>query len=236
MKSILSIVLTLGFGVLCAQDRPGVYFVKSGSDLGKILPYEARFQFGEFVNGEVLFRNGRKSQARLNYSLVHGQIMFISPTRDTMLLTNPELVRLISLNERSYYYQENHGHVEITKDFGNIKLGKKEYVVRLGQERYASYDQYSSTSAISSYSSFTNGNGEFSFLQGRDKIIMKRREKYFLVDKNNEIYLANRASLTKVFPSHKSAINKFLKANTINMESEQDLLKTLEFCSTLAAK
>jgi hypothetical protein len=234
MKIVLSFWLCCAMcSRLFAQEGNGVYRVKSGSDVTKTIPFEEQFQYGEFVDGAVYFRNGRILQAKVNYNFAHGQVMFISSGKDTMLFSENKFIYKVDVGGNPYYFGEGYGHVEIIGDYDRAKLGKKQFLVRMGEEKYAAYGQYSSTSATTGYSSFINAHGEFQRLQSGDKIVMKRREIYYFMDKNLTFYLANRPNLIKLYPGNKRTLNEYLKTNRIDFEKEVDLRNVLEFCKTL---
>ncbi|KQS28051.1 hypothetical protein [Dyadobacter sp. Leaf189] len=216
-----------------AQSGKNTYQVKTGNDANKVIPYEGRYQFPDFRDGEVFFRNGNSSRAKMNYNRVHGEVMFISPARDTMLFANADYINHILIANDIFYYQKGHGHVRLERDLGDVKLGRKEFLAKMDHEKNAAYGQYSSTSAISSYSTFVNSTGEYQFLNVNERVMLARRAVFFFIDKNNILYVANRNNLLKVFPSKKSAVNKYLRENQVNFESAGDLEKAIVFCNEL---
>ncbi|MCF0050713.1 hypothetical protein LXM25_11635 [Dyadobacter sp. LJ53] len=112
-----------------------IYRVKNGSDLTKVIPFEERFQFTRFLDGQVLFRNGKMSKAKMNYSLVHGEVLFVDAKKDTLLFNDNDLIHKILVGENLYFYTKGHGHVHAIADFGGIRLGKKQFLVRMGNEK-----------------------------------------------------------------------------------------------------
>jgi hypothetical protein len=216
-----------------AQEKTGVYRVKSGTDISKLMPFADRFQYDQFIDGQAFFRAGKISRAKFNYSLVHGELMFIAPNKDTLLMTDNDFIDRVTVGDDLYYYLRGHGHIQVEANFGKVTLGKKQFLIRMGNEKYAAYGQYSSTSAISSFSSYMNHNGQMQFLDGQDKVVLKRRVTFFLIDKNKRFYPATRANLLKIFSSHKGEVSNFLRENDIELEHEPDLVRTLQFCSTL---
>ncbi|WP_031528084.1 hypothetical protein [Dyadobacter crusticola] len=216
-----------------AQSGKDLYYVRSGRDANKVVPYEGRFQYPEFQDGQVLFRNGKISKAKLNYNRVHGEVVFISPEQDTMLFADGAYIKRVLIADDVYYYQKGHGHVRVERDFGNAKLGRKEFLGKIGHEKRASYGQYSSTSAISSYTTFVNSRGEYQFLDVNDRVLLAKREIFFFIDRNNTFYVANRNNILKVFPLKKGEINKYLRENDVNFEVKAEVEKLLEFCSEL---
>jgi len=234
MRNIFLILLLSGIATIAfAQNTHPVFRVKDVNDISKIIPYKDRFQFDHFQDGKVHFRNGKISAAKLNYSYVYAEIMFINPKKDTLLLADLDYIDFVSIADHSYYYLKGHGHIEQIEAYGRLDLGKKAYYVNMGNEKYAAYGQYSSTSAISSYSSFINQDGMIQFLKGNNKVVMKKNASYFFIDRNKRFLTANRQNLLKTFSSHKKVINRYLKENNPDFEQEPDLKKVLEFCSKL---
>ncbi|WP_439559604.1 hypothetical protein [Dyadobacter sp.] len=198
----LSLLLftTLLTGSAKGQYGKDSYQVKTGNDANKVIPYEGRYQFPDFREGEVFFRNGNSSKAKMNYSRVHGEVMFISPARDTMLFANADYINRIHIADDIFYYQKGHGHVRLERDLGNVKLGRKEFLAKMDHEKNAAYGQYSSTSAITSYSTFVNSTGEYQFLHVNERVMLAKRAIFFFIDQNNVLYVANRNNFLKVFP------------------------------------
>jgi hypothetical protein len=233
---IIAILIVFTRTSFAQVSKHDIFRVKNGSDVTKVIPFADRYQFSKFQDGKVLFRNGRISNAHLNYSLVHGQVLFVDTKKDTMLFEDTDFINKVFVGDHVFYYQKGHGHIEAIEDFGGVKLGKKQFLVRMGNERYASYEQYSSTSAISSYSSFINQNGTFQTLEGSDKIILRRRSIFFLIDKNERILMATRPNLLKLYPNNKKALNEYLKGNGTSFDKEEDLKNALQFASRLNEK
>lgn len=234
MRSILLILLLSLIGpVAFAQNAGPVYRIKEFSEISRIIPFKDRFQFEQFQDGKVHFRNGKVSVAKLNYSVVYAEIMFINSKKDTMLLADPDYINFVTLADRTYYYLKGHGHIEQIASYGRQSLGKKIFYMNMGNERYAAYGQYSSTSAISSYSSFINQDGRIQALKGNNKVVMKKHAAYFFMDRNERFLNANRQNLLKAFPANKKEINQYLKQYNPDFEQETDLKKLLEFCSSL---
>ena len=211
----------------------GIYRVKNGSDVSSVIPFEQRYQFDKFRDGSVLFRSGKISKAQMNYSLVHGEVLFLDVRNDTLLFDNNEYISKIFIGDALYYYTKGNGHVHAINDYNGVKLGKKQFLVRMGNEKYASYEQYSATSAISSYSSFVNQNGNFQGLESNVKVVLKRRSIFFLIDQNERVIFATRPNLLKIYSKNRRRLNEYLKKHATSFENEEDLKNALEFASRL---
>jgi len=216
-----------------AQNTRDIYRIKEGTDIAKSFPYSDKFQFEEFRDGMVYFRNGRTSKAKLNYSMVHGEVLFISAQKDTLLLTENDFIERIQMGPEVFYYMKNHGHLRQKAAFDKVALVEKLFLAVKGNEKYAAYDQYSESSAISSYSSYTNANGVKQTLEGSGKVLLKKQSMYFLMDRNKRFSPANKASLLRIFPSHKKNIMAYVKDQSIDFDSEADLVKVLAYSNSL---
>ena len=215
-----------------SQNTKDIYRVKNGTDISKAFPYKERYQFGTFRDGAVYFRGGRVSKAKLNYSLIHGEVQFVS-SKDTLLLTENDFIDSIEIGDDVFYYLKGHGHLRQKAAFGQVKLAEKLFLITMGSEKHAAYDQYTETSAISSYSSYTNSNGVRQGLDGNDKVLLRKRSLYFWIDKNKRFTFATKANLIKLFPHQKKSINHYIQEHKINLEKEEDLVKVLEYTSRL---
>ncbi|MCE7072662.1 hypothetical protein LZG74_20275 [Dyadobacter sp. CY327] len=233
MKTWSLLFVLLFSGNLVHGQINDIYRVKNGSDVTKVIPFTERYQFEKFQDGHVLFRNGKTSKAQMNYSLVHGEVLFVDAKKDTLMFNDNSFINKIFVGDNLYFYAKGHGHVHAIRDYSGVRLGKKQFLVRMGNEKYASYEQYSATSAISSYSSFVNQNGNLQNLESNVKVILKRRSIFFLIDKNERVVFATRPNLLKIYPKNKRKLNEYLRENETSFEKEADLKKVLEFASSL---
>lgn len=216
-----------------AQINNPVFKIKNEGDIRTVITPGDRYLYDGFREGKVYFRNGKISVANLNYSLFHGEIQFIGPRKDTLLLTDNDFISKIIINSDVFYYSKKQGHVQNIGDFGKVILGLKQKLLFLGNEKNAGYNEYTSTSAVSSYSHFTNRNGEIQALKSDANLLFRKHSDYYFIDRNLMFNIANRANLVKMYPDHKKAINNYLKDAEINFLNEKDLLKVLAFCQTL---
>ncbi|SEJ27565.1 hypothetical protein SAMN04487995_3908 [Dyadobacter koreensis] len=218
---------------LNAQNTDKTIRVKNGSDIRKTVPMRDRYLYEEFKEGKVFFRNGNISKSPLNYSLFHREIQFISPAKDTLLLGDNDFISKIIIQSDTFYFDRSHGHIQKIGNYGKIKLGKQQMLLIMGNEKYAGYNEYSGTAAVSSFSNFSNRNGELQQLQSNDKLILRRKSDYYLIDQNLRFALPNRANFLKLFPEKRKDITAYLKENETDFLKETDLVKLLEFCQSL---
>lgn len=234
MKGIFTFAICFQIGLsVCAQNNGDIYKVKNGTDISKTIPFRERYLFDKFHDGKVYFRNGKITKAKLNYSLYHGEIQFIGAKEDTLLLADNSFINKIVISNEIFYYSEVYGHMQQKLDFGQVKLGEKQLLLSMGNEKFNAYNQYSANSSTWSYSSFLSNSGEFQWIQPSDKIVLRRTSGYFWIDKNQRFYKANKANLLKIYPDLKKEVNAYILKNNTNFESENDLAKILKYCNAL---
>ena len=230
MMKILLVLLILICTNLNAQNSDKTLRVKNGSDIRKTIPVRDRYLYEEFKEGKVYFRNGNTSKSPLNYSLFHREIQFISPTKDTLLLGDNDFISKIIIQSDTFYFDRSHGHIQKIGNYGKVKLGKQQMLLIMGNEKYAGYNEYSGTAAVSNFSNFSNRNGELMQLESNVKLIVRRKSDYFLIDQNFRFALPNRANFLKLFPEKRRDITAYLKENETDFLNENDIVKLLEFC------
>ena len=124
------------------------------------------------------------------------------------------------------------GHIREIKNSGRVKLGEKLVLAVLDNERESAFNHYSATSAISNYKTFSNQNGS-QWMKPTDKVVFKRKTENFFIDRNQRFYVPSKTVVLKLFRDNNEEINEFLKKENINFLSQPDLIKLLDFCSSL---
>lgn len=233
MKSWLLILIFLLYASFTfAQNAPKVYRTKNGTNVSKNIPYQEQYQFEEFMPGKVYFRNGRVANSRLNYNFFYGEIEFIDPKKDTLLLNDKDYMDSIAVGSDIFYYLPKQGHVREIKNYGKIKLAEKQTLAVLDNERESAFNHYSATSAISNYKTFSNQNGS-QWMKPTDKVVFKRKSENFFIDRNQRFYVPSKASLLKLFRDNDKQIIEYIKVENIDFSKQSDLIKLLDFCSFL---
>lgn len=232
MKSwLITIFFLLSAAITFAQNTPKVYRTKNGSNISKNIPYQEQYQFAEFMPGKVYFRNGRIANARLNYNFFYGEIEFIDPKNDTLLLNDKDFMDSLAIGPQIFYFMPKHGHVQEIKSYGHVRLGEKQVLAVLDNERESAFNHYSATSAISNYKTFSNQNGS-QWMKPTDKVVFKRKTENFFIDRNQRFYIPSKSIIVKLFRDHAGEINDYVKKENIDFLSQSDLIKLLEFCSS----
>lgn len=234
MKTV--IILSAILGCLTANlqaQNPNSIRVKADTDLKYAIPVAERYRYPQFKEGTVSFFNNAPATAKLNYNFQLGEIQFLAPTRDTLSLANEQTIKEIQIGDNLFYYDVTHGYVERIAAFPKAYLVVKTKFKIGAVEKMAAMGKSSATSSIREVNMLSTGNSSVQKLASKGDIVFSKEKLYFLMDLNHRIYKTTKGGFIKLFPSHKKSIEDFFKAESLDLENEEDLKKVLQFCSEL---
>ena len=196
---------------------------------------KGNYQFTEFREGKVYFKNGKYTSAKLNYNYLHGAIEFINASKDTLVMTNKGRIDYIAVGETVFYSQGEAGEIEFVADYGNILLAKKTHLVLKGNKSNASDQKYSANPDSGTPTSLliSNQTGEFRWENTASKPDYKYKTDYYIIDQNRIFHLAKRTSLMKIYSRQKNTLAEYLKKTNVDFDNEAQLRELLQFCSTM---
>ena len=200
--------------------------VKAGQEIKEAIPTGVLYRYPAFVTGSVFFKDGRNSQVPLDFNLANEEMQFINPNGDTLSITNEATINYISINSDTFYYSS--GYLELTAGNSFVKLGKKQRLKVGDIKKVGAYGQASSTSAISSLSSISNG-VEVTKITPKQDLLLVKEITYYFGDKYNYFLPASKRNLMKMFGRDEPAMEEFLKENKIRFSNVDDLKLIINF-------
>ena len=220
--AFLSVFLMLLKGV--AGQTSTELVITEGTILSEVLTPDKIYQHPQFTLGKVLYRDGTETEALLNYNNLSGDIEFIGPKKDTLVIGKDLLptIKKIMINGHNYLYQE--GYFEQVEENAFGKLLKRQIYLVTNRERIGAFNQYTSLSAITSYNNILDRTGGMSrSLKVNEKIILSLQSQYFFGDKNDNFLPATKKNLIKSYPSKKVQIDGYLEQHKVDFENIEDL-------------
>jgi len=220
---------------LAWSQAPKVFRVKAGEYPDKVIPYADRYQFSQFKPGKAEFSNGRVAQANFNYNYVGGHIFFVDYKRDTLEIIDKELLKNLSIGDKSYRFDKRWGYCEVVQTFSRASLGKREVLARIGTEKGGPYGISYTASSVTTYRSYSSDQAATSKKLNADaEILLTYRSLYYLIDNNNRFYITTPANVRKLYPAHKKEIDQYLKTHPVDFAKEQDVLRLLAHCDAIS--
>ncbi|GAB3181585.1 hypothetical protein [Telluribacter humicola] len=237
MKKILLLtaICSCYTSLLWAQS-PNIIRVKNVEDLKKSVSAKDQYRYPNFTPGTISFFNGPPVDTKINFNVLLNEMQFLNPRGDTLALANEFTIKNIKIADDQYLYNPKVGFVEVVNDTEGVKLAIHPMLIQVQSEKMGGYNQSSGASAISRYKTFSDQNGRVQHLDVKGDILLARHENYYLVDKNNAIYLANKGSLLKLYSDHKRILNEYLKEHKTNFNNKEELKALLKYSNELPAK
>jgi hypothetical protein len=225
MGKLLSVLICLLFFNLhiTAQTTEQIV-VKAGDDISKGFSPYGFFRFPIYMDGTFELKDGRKSSVRFNYNIVSGEMHFLGPKSDTLILADPGNVEIITIGNIPFIY--NKGFIEIVGNNDLLQLGKK-IVVKWETESIGAYGQSSPTASIEHFKQIVTGNS-YQKLTVNQNVVFNKTTSFWLIDKNKNMVQASRKNFLKSYPSDKqSSIDEYIKKNSINFNKEDQLIQLI---------
>lgn len=196
------------------------FTVKSGETYNEAIPPGVRYCYPQFVVGNVFYRDGTASSARLDYNYLLGEMQFIAANNDTLSLDNERTIKMITINNDTFYYSRV--YVELLASQPLVKLAKSEKIKLGDTKKIGAYNQATSSSAITTVSSFYTNTG-VSILSQRQDLVLYKETAFYIGDSYNNFLEASKKNVMKLFGRQNALIESYLKENNTRFNKEEDL-------------
>ena len=195
----------------------------------------SNFQFPEFQEGKVFFKSGRSTDTRLNYSYLHGAVMFLNSRGDTLLLTDKDRIDYIAIGKVKFYCQPSDGEFQLVADCSKVLLVLKKQFTLLGDKSSTSVQKYVASSSHDAPSSLliSKQGGEFYGQNNYSTGDYKVKTTFFLIDANRRLHVANKAGFLKIYMKSKPELAEYFRKNAVSFNNETSLRNLLTFCEQL---
>lgn len=213
---------------LSAQDS-NLVTIKTGYRVSDVLTANHVYFYPQFTSGKVFFRNGSRGEAKLNYTLLFDQILYIAPKGDTLALADEKTIKFIVVKTDTFYYDE--GYVRLIGGDKEAKLAEKQIWVVSDIQKMGTHDKAKPSVAIYSFSTYTNGidAAKSKDLIMNEDIVLRKETQYFFGDAYNHFVRATKKQLMLLFPKYQQSMENYLKENKVDFDNKADLEKLAQF-------
>jgi len=233
MKPLLLLLFILiGYSGLWAQDSTLVT-IKAGNRVKDVLSTSEIYYYPQFTNGKVFLRDGSRAGAKMNYTRLYDQMLFIDPRGDTLALADEKTIKFIIVDKDTLYYDE--GYVRLIANYGAVKLAEKQIWVVADVRKIGTHDTPKNTVAITSLSNYSDATGRaksYDFLINED-IIIRKETQYYFGDENNHFARSGKKKLMLLFPKDQLSLENYLKENKVDFDKKNDIEKLAQFIGQL---
>src|SRR5687768_16382326 len=213
-------VCALIVGIAASSQRPKTLTVPPGVEVRDIVPANEIFQYPDFKQGVVVFRDGTSAPGKLNYNGLVAELQFIDPKGDTLSLANEKTILLALVGTDTFYYSE--GYVRQLTTGKHLKIGErvafKEFINKPG-----AYGLSSATTATNNVSEPLNRRSQQ--LNVSQEVFLVKNTNYLLGDRFNGFVIADKNTVLRFLPEKKFEIEEFIDKNKTNFNRGEDLVK-----------
>ena len=225
---VVCCIFSILLGVAVNAQRQKTYTVPAGVEVNEIVPAREIFQYPQFVQGLVIFKDGTSAPGKLNYNRLIAELQFIDPKGDTLSLANEQTIRTVFIGADTFYYSD--GYVRQIAGGSRVKMGEriafKEYIQKPG-----AYGLSSATTATNNLSVLLNRRSVD--LNVSQELVLVKNINYLIGDKFNAFVVADRKAILKMFPDNRSAIEDFIEKNKISFIKPDHMVQLGKFLDTL---
>jgi len=185
--------------------------------------------FPQFQKGIVVFKNGTRSSASLDYDMMLQQMLFQDADSTILTLANPSEVLVVIIDERRFVPASSKGdfYEEIEAGKGSFFVQRK--AMMLSEGKAAGYGGYSQTTSITSYGSYNNTGGKVEKLKADEKFKLKIDAAYYLKSGDSYKKFFSASTLGKLFKGHEADIDTFAKEQSIDFSKADDIARIVEY-------
>lgn len=209
------------------------------------------FSYPDFEQGMVLFRNGSRQKAELNYNHYSQQLLYKQAndkgSSDILRVTNMNDIQMVSIGEYTYLPVGNALAQILVDDVVSLLASRK---VNAVEKKMGAYGTGGNTSAITNLTSYDAGTAVSQgatadgagtsyagsgYGAGLDRsnfgpnTTLTVDYKLFLLHNQKAVPLTKKA-LIKAFPKSQSFIENYLNEQKPNMSSAEEMTKLLGLC------
>lgn len=197
--------------------------VKAGTKIIDYFPLNERYLYPEFVQGEVVFNNGKSNNLLLNYNILFGEIEFIQ-SEDTLYISKKKDIRFVVAQDTFFY---DGGYIEVISG-GEIKVGLKQYIKLKDILKKGAFGTTSRGASIDTYNSMAANGISYDLVPNEDMELQKTLEYYISIPSTGFIQF-NKKNVIQLFPQKSDDIKSYIKSNKVDFDSRDDLLKFADF-------
>lgn len=229
MKSLALILCVILSGKHLQAQRPNSFRVKAGEKIQETHAKEI-YRYPSFVEGMVSFKDGMTSNAKLNFNFLTGEMQFMDKNGDTLSVANEHTIKYIAIGTDTFYFDK--GFYELINTNQSVKLAKKRSLRIIDRQKIGAFNQASPASSINTYQSFSDG-FRTRALDVREDVVLSIETIYFLGDRFNHFFRANKKNVLSMFGKHQEEIANFIRTHATDFNKEQDMDNLISFIGSL---
>lgn len=229
MKRYIFLLLFIVFHFLSFTQTSKKYIIQPGESILEIIPKNETFEYPKFEQGVVYFRDGKRSSAKLNYSFVYEEMLFIGSNGDTLTILNPGETSSVVIGKDEFYHTGIR-FVKLDTAIGDVKLGVSSFFATLSKKKVGAYGT-TTEGGTDSYSSFIVPNNTKLTLTPSIVTTVACRKALFIGNKFNKFVPVTKKNIFSLYPEKEEQLKKYFQGKEVNFSSREDIISLIAHMS-----
>ena len=226
---IICLVLFINSCLFAQKYEPVT--IKAGTSVKDYFPVAERYLYPNFTAGKGYFKNGIVIPCLFNFNVLSGEMEFIQ-SKDTLVIAKKEEINSIIVATDTFYYHDAYLQM--------IRSGRLSVYVKRGIEiknilKQGAMGTINRSAASDSYGFVLLGPRSFDMKLAED-VVIQQTVGYFYSTSGNDFIPFTRKNIIRIMQGKEDEIKNYIKANKIDFDSREDLLKLAGFVSDLIFK
>ncbi|GAB4092628.1 hypothetical protein GCM10028786_15550 [Flaviaesturariibacter terrae] len=206
--------MSLFFATAAGAQLP-TYRLEAGESLADVISAADFYRYPAFREGRVQFRDGYVKTARLNLSYLLGQLEFIGPKGDTLVLEGVDDLAHVAIGQDTFFFYA--GAVQQVDAWkGRGRLLQYQQLKEESSSSIGGYDANDPSGSVEATTRYNANNSVRSLAVRRRTTYVRDSKLYFWKDNTAEPMLLERRSLEKIYPGRKAEIAEYLRAHKVD--------------------
>jgi hypothetical protein len=231
MKKCIFLPLFLLVTYYASAQRIKYYTAQPGESMLDIIPKAEMFEYPQFEQGVVNFKNGRRSAAKLNYNFVHEEIFFINAQGDTLTIINPEEVKSVVIGTKEFFYSPGR-FVKLDTTIGEVKLGTAGFFSKVTERRVGAYGT-TTDGGSASFSTYIIPNNAKIDLIPNVVTTVAYSKAMFIGNKFNQFIPVTKKNIFSFYPEKEAQLKKYFQEKEVKFSSREDIIALIAHMATL---
>lgn len=214
-----------------SAQRIKYYTAQPGESMLDIIPKTEMYEYPQFEQGAVNFKNGRRSAAKLNYNFVYEEMFFINAQGDTLTIINPEEVKSVVIGTNEFFYSPVR-FVKLDTTIGEVKLGTAGFFSKITERRVGAYGTTTDggSSSVSIY--IVPNNAKIDLIPNVVTTVAYNKA-MFIGNKFNQFIPVSKKNILTFYPEKEAQLKKYLQGKEVNFSSREDIIALITHMATL---
>ncbi|MCD8043492.1 MAG: hypothetical protein LUH10_10575 [Tannerellaceae bacterium] len=192
---------------------------------------ENSYFFDGFQDAQVVYKDGRIYEVKVNYDFVANTFLFIDTTDNNEIkeFFDPENMAVVRVGERAFRPASS-GATEILQAEPPLLVQYKGRV--RPQDKKTAYGGTSATTAVESIGSISAAGQRYT-LEGNGVILSEVSKRFIIEQGNKKKNFANEKQYLKIFSDKQQELKKYIQENNIDFNNIPDVINLYNYTLSL---